>query len=644
MCGIVGVLQPSRSRRRDETAALLDAMCEPVRRRGPDDGGIWIDEQAGIGLGHRRLAVVDLSERGHQPMESGDGRWVLTFNGEVYDHVDLRAELERVGASWRGHSDTEVLLEAISRWGLERTLDRIDGMFAIGLWDRAERQLHLVRDRMGEKPLHHARLDTGEVVFGSSLDSLRAHPDLDAAVDRDALGQFLRYGYVPAPRTILAGVSKVEPGQVLTFDSSGCLASAGRYWSVLDAFAGPRDFAGTVDDAADRLDELLLRSVRRRLAADVPVGAFLSGGIDSSTVVAAAQATSSVPLRTFTVGSGSDQLDETRDAAAVAAHLGTDHTSLHVTAADALAALDGLGAVHDEPFGDPSLLPTLLVSELARRHVTVALSGDGGDELFGGYNRYVWGPALWARLSKLPIAVRRAAARALALPPPTLWDRGAGLLPRSRRPRQLGLKVAKVAESADASSPQDLYGRLVTRWDAPALVRGAGATTALPHEPSRWPSTGGFVESMVALDASTYLPDDVLAKVDRASMYVGLEARLPLLDRHIVELAASLPVDLLVSGGTSKPVLRRLLHRRVPAALVDRPKAGFGLPIDEWLRGPMRAWAEERLESEVVDSFLDPAPILHVWQQHLAGRRDDAYRLWPVLMFVEWCAHRGVTA
>ncbi len=644
MCGIVGVLQASRKRTRQETAAILEAMCEPVRRRGPDGAGTWVDERAGIGLGHRRLAVVDLSERGHQPMESAEGRWVLTFNGEVYDHVELRAQLEAHGATWRGHSDTEVLVEAISRWGVAGTLDRIDGMFAIGIWDRAERQLHLVRDRMGEKPLHHARLATGEVVFGSSLDSLRAHPDLEPVIDRDALGLFLRYGYVPAPRTIFEGVSKVEPGQILTFDAAGDQIARRRYWSVLDAFSGDRSFAGALDDAVDRLDELLARSVRRRLSADVPVGAFLSGGIDSSTVVAAAQAASDQPLRTFTVGTDAADFDESRDAAAVAAHLGTDHTTLRVTPQDALAALDRIGDVHDEPFGDPSLLPVLLVSRLARRHVTVALSGDGGDELFGGYNRYRWAPALWDRLSTVPVPARRVAARALALPPPAAWDRAARLVPRSRRPRQLGLKVAKVADVAAASSPQELYGRLVSHWDHPErLVRGAREASALPHEPWRWPPTEGFVESMMAIDSATYLPDDVLAKVDRASMSVGLEARLPLLDRDIVELAASLPIHLLVGDGTSKRVLRRLLHRRVPAELVERPKAGFGLPVDEWLRGPMRGWAEERLASDLLDAFIDPEPLRRAWQRHLAGRRDDAYRLWPVLMFVEWAAQRNVS-
>ncbi len=644
MCGIAGVLDPRRAAGAAATEATLQAMTDRVRERGPDGEGRWVDPGTGIGLGHRRLAIIDLSEHGHQPMTSADGRYVITYNGEIYNHGDLAGELAGAGVRFRGHSDTEILVEAISRWGLAATLDRVDGMFAFGLWDRDERRLVLARDRMGEKPLHYGRLGSGEIVFGSSLDSLRAHPGFDRPVDRDALALFFRHKYVPAPWTIYSGIYKLEPGHTVEIDADGRIGRPTAYWSYAEVIGRGRTFAGSVEEATDRLDDLLRRSVRRRLVADVPVGAFLSGGIDSSTVVGAAQAESSRPVRTFTIGTDNADFDESDDAARVASHLGTDHTALRVTSADALGVVERLGTIHDEPFGDSSQIPTRLVSELARRDVTVALSGDAGDELFGGYNRYLWVPAIWRRLEKVPAGVRRAGAVPASQLPPAWWDRAGTLIPERRRPRQLGLKVAKVLEVADARSSEEVFHRLVSHWQDPlALVKGSNPLPTVHTDPTCWPATGGIVEHMMATDAMTYLPDDILTKVDRAAMSVSLETRVPLLDRDIVELAASLPLSMLIEGGRSKLILRRVLSRYVPTDLVDRPKAGFGMPIDEWLRGPLRGWAEDRVFSDVARSFLDADLIASSWRDHQSGRRNNAYRLWDVLMFVDWCNARGIS-
>lgn len=643
MCGIVGVLDPSRSRSQEDTRELLRVLSEPIVARGPDGEGVWIDESAGIGLGHRRLAILDLSEHGHQPMLSADGRYVITYNGEVYNQAELKRALEAHGSRFRGHSDTEFLVEAVSRWGVERTLDRIDGMFAFAVWDRNERVLVLARDRMGEKPLYFGRLRTGEVMFGSSLDSFRAHPSFDAGVDRDALALFFRHKYVPAPFTVYAGISKLEPGHVLRIGADGLLGDPTPYWSYLDATSRGRTYSGTPEEAADQLDDLLRQSVRRQLVADVPVGAFLSGGIDSSLIVAIAQQESSDTVRTFTIGSESSSYDEASDAARVAAHLQTDHTSLVVTAGDALRVVERLGTMYDEPFADSSQIPTFLVSQLARRDVTVALSGDGGDELFCGYNRYRWVPSIWQKASRLPSGVRKFGARAGRSIPPAAWDRASLLVPRDKRPRQLGLKVAKVLDVLDAGSPEEVFHRLVSHWPRPTeLVQGSSARHTMHTDRARWPTSNNIVEHMMAIDAVTYLPDDILAKVDRASMSVGLEARVPFMNREIVEFAAGLPLRMLTEGGRSKALVRDVLARYVPRELVDRPKAGFGVPIDEWLRGPLRGWSEDRLMGDVAGHFLDRRVIERSWSDHLSGRVNNAYRLWDVLMFVEWASARGI--
>lgn len=645
MCGIAGLLDPQRRRDDDGLREVLERMDAQMVPRGPDGDGTWCDAEHGIGLGHRRLAVLDLSEHGAQPMHSADGRWVLTYNGEIYDHDELLADLRAEGVQLRGHSDTEVLLEAVARHGLEPTLGRIDGMFAIGLWDRRARELVLVRDRMGEKPLYYGRLPNGEIVFGSSLDALAAHPAFERSVDLDALALYFRYKYVPAPHSIYRGIHKLEPGHLVRIAADGTIGVPEPYWSFLEVVSKGPTFDGSPDEAVEELDRLLRRSVRRRMVADVPVGAFLSGGIDSSTVVAMAQQESSQPVRTFTIGSAATDYDESSDARRVAERLGTEHTELMVTEADALAVVDQLGSIHDEPFADSSQVPTRLVSELARRDVTVALSGDGGDELFAGYNRYLWVPSIWRQLDRLPHGLRRGGAAVAGRVPPTTWDRAARVLPASRRPRMLGLKVTKVLGVADAGSPHEVYRRLVSHWQDPeALVPGSHEPPTLHSDPSTWPTVPGIVEHMSAVDAVTYLPDDVLAKVDRAAMSVSLESRIPLLDRDLVEFAASLPLELKIREGVAKWPLRQLLERSVPREMFERPKSGFGVPIEDWIRGPLRPWAEHHLFAPTTCSFVDVDLVRRAWQDHLAGRANNAYELWDVILFSVWAEQRDVTA
>ena len=637
MCGIVGVLDPRRRRRSEDTVRLLDVMAEPMRSRGPDGSGTWVDEQAGIGLGHRRLSILDLSEHGAQPMVSADGRWVITYNGEIYNHRELAADLQGVGVRLRGHSDTEVLIEAIARWGLESTLDRIDGMYAFGLWDREDRKLTLARDRMGEKPLYYGTIGTGEVLFGSTLDVLATHPSFDRPVDRNALALYFRHKYVPAPWTIREGIFKLEPGCTVEVSAEGAIGEPEQYWSYYDAVERGATFSGDAEDAVDELDRLLRRSVERRMVADVPVGAFLSGGIDSTAVVAVAQQVASNPVKTFTIGSSARDYDESSDARAVATQLGTDHTELMVTDADALRVVEQLGAIHDEPFADSSQVPTRLVAELARKDVTVALSGDGGDELFYGYNRYAWVPGIWRQLDRMPMGLRRGGAAALGAVPPKRWDQAAQLIPAARRPRMLGMKVGKVAGVADASSAYEVYNRLVSHWQNPTeLVPGSHEPPTLHTDSERWPNVPGIVEHMSAVDAVTYLPDDILCKVDRATMSVSLEGRIPLLDRYIVEFAASLPTQFKMRNGVAKWPLRQVIDRYVPTADMDRPKSGFGVPIEEWLRGPLKDWAGDHLFGSASAQHLAEAPISRAWNDHQTGKRNNAYELWDVIMLSVW--------
>ena len=642
MCGIVGVLDFEAARPEAQTDRILSAMAAQLTSRGPHGSGSWVDEVVGIGLGHRRLSIIDLSPHGAQPMDSADGRLAITYNGEIYNHRELATDLRADGVRFHGHSDTEVLVEAIARWGLPRALDRVDGMFAFAVWDRAQRTLTLVRDRMGEKPLYYCTLRSGEFVFGSTLDALRAHPDFDRPVDRDALALYFRHKYVPAPWSIFEGVRKLEPGCLLSVGEGGRSATE-RYWSFFDVVQRIDRFTGTPEDAVEELDRLLCTSVGERLVADVPVGAFLSGGIDSSAVVAAAQRVSTQPVRTFTIGSTTTDYDESSDARAVAECLGTDHTELTVTDSEALKVIERIGGIWDEPFGDSSQVPTLLVSELAHHEVKVALSGDGGDELFLGYNRYSWVPRIWGAAAQVPLSVRRAVAPLGRQVPPGWFDRAATLIPRQRRPRMLGLKASKVLGVLDAPTAESAFNRLCSHWTNPqGLVVGSAEPPTVHSDSRLWPKTAGIVEHMAAVDTVTYLPDDILTKVDRATMSVSLEGRVPLLSRRIVEFAAGLPVDLRIREGAQKWPLRRVLAKSVAPELFERPKSGFGVPIEEWLRGPLRDWAEAHVHGSAVSGFLDPSVVRTAWDQHLSGRRNLAYPLWDVLMFSAWSEQRGI--
>jgi asparagine synthase (glutamine-hydrolysing) len=637
MCGLSGFWDVNHGADADLLHETALRMADTLRHRGPNDRGVWADPEAGIALGFRRLSILDLSPEGHQPMTSAGGRYVLVFNGEIYNYADLRRELED-GSSppFRGHSDTEVMLAAIERWGLERSLDRFVGMFAFALWDRAERTLHLGRDRMGEKPLYYGRME-GTFLFGSELKALKAHPAFRGEVDREALDLFMRYGWVPGPYSIYTGVRKLPPGTTLSVSDPGTgpLPEPRAYWSVQEAaLAGAAEpFTGDAAAAADRLEELLRDAVRRQMVADVPLGAFLSGGIDSSTIVALMQAQSDRPIRTFTIGFHELGFNEAEFARDVARHLGTDHTELYVTPHEAQTVIPRLPTLYDEPFADSSSIPTFLVSQLAVQSVTVCLSGDGGDELFAGYPWYPRVDRFWGRIRGLPEGVRHAAARVLAvIPVPAAWSNA-------------GARVRTLAGAlAAARSPEDLHRYLISCWGpartpvigADGLTGHADALAVAAHLDGR--SAGDTVRRLRALDMTTYLPDDILVKLDRASMAVSLESRAPLLDHRVVEFAWKLPTALNLRGGKGKRVLRRVLHRHVPTSLVERPKSGFSVPLGVWLRGPLREWAEDLLDADRLrrEGFLDPESVHQCWASHLSGARDREHWLWNVLMFEAW--------
>ena len=639
MCGIAGILDPARSQRASDLVTAVDAMSAVLRHRGPDAEGTWVDADAGIALGHRRLSILDISDAGAQPMLSSSGRYVLNYNGEIYNAPALAAMLSAAGRRFRGHSDTEVLVEAIDEWGLEPALSAVNGMFAFALWDRRHRRLQLVRDRLGEKPLFYGWLGS-QFAFGSELKALRAHPDFSAEIDRDALTLFLRFSCVPAPWSIFRGIQKLPPASILTVDPahSPRIAAPVPYWSAIDAFEHD-DASASVNakDAEDRLEELLRDATTMRMRSDVPFGAFLSGGIDSSTIVALMQAGSSKPVHTFTIANTVATYDEADRARAVARHLGTHHHELLVTPTDALAVIPRLSEIYDEPFSDTSQVPTVLLAELARREVTVALSGDGGDEVFGGYDRYRWVPRTSHRLRRIPIGARRAAGRALLAVPPRVWDRLARPLPRRLRPRTPSTKLAKFAAIAPLSSPEAMYRRLVSHWDEPTAVVIDGREPPFTAD-AGWPDVPGLENQMMALDTVTYLPDDILVKLDRATMAVGLEARVPILDHRVVEFAAALPADAKIKGDRGKLILRRVLARHLPERIFDVPKSGFGVPLGDWLRGPLRPWAEDLLAPARLhrEGYLRPEPIRAIWEEHLSRRRDHEYDLWDVLMFQEW--------
>ncbi len=673
MCGFAGFCsnQPGGL---DGLEAIATRMADAIAHRGPNDSGAWSDAEAGIALGHRRLSVVDLSAAGHQPMTSATGRFVLAFNGEIYNHLEMRTELDKSSlpageeARWRGHSDTETLLAGFEHWGIEATLQRTVGMFAIALWDTRERSLHLARDRFGEKPLYYGwtgKAGSRAFVFGSELKALRAFPGFDNAVCRQALAQYMRFMYVPAPRSIYQGIYKLESGCLLTLagvapshapaqplrpPAAFEALSLRRWWSLADVVeAGTQKQITDEVEAAKLLEQRLADAVRLQSLADVPLGAFLSGGVDSSAIVALMQKQATRPVKTFTVGFEEASFDESPHARAVAAHLGTDHAELFVSAAEARGVIAKLPAMYDEPFADSSQIPTHLVCAAAHQHVTVALSGDAGDELFGGYSRYFWGPRIWNKLAWLPVHARQALGQAIGAVPVAGWDAVGRplnrLLPAVKGIHRAGDKAHKLAARLKGvRNLDDLYLSLVSEWQDPAqVVRGEnGGVVVEPGSllddamPAQGAEEGQL--RMMYRDAVTYLPDDILCKVDRAAMAVSLETRVPFLDHRVAELAWRLPLEMKIRNGQGKWALRQVLNKYVPRKLIDRPKAGFGIPIGQWLRGPLRAWCEGLLDAQRLqaEGYFWPAPIRQKWLEHLAGTHDHTPSLWAVLMFQCW--------
>ncbi|TQV83641.1 asparagine synthase (glutamine-hydrolyzing) [Denitrobaculum tricleocarpae] len=642
MCGIAGFWEdPGRSDA--ELTASAQVMAESMTRRGPDAQIGWADARAGIGLAHARLSVIDLSDAGLQPMTSASGRFVMVYNGEVYNAPEIRSELcTELGAEspdFRGHSDTEVILEACAHWGLEATLARLIGMFAIALWDREARVLSLARDRLGIKPLYWGQI--GQLfLFGSELTALRAHKGWHGEINPDALSSYLRFSYVPAPDSIYKGVQKLEAGQILTL-KEGEAPQIHSYWSLRAvAKAGLADpLRGDDRELTDRVHDLLMDAVGRRMVADVPLGAFLSGGIDSSCVVALMQAQSDRPVQTFSIGMAEAGYNEAEQAKEIARHLGTDHSELYISAKDAQDVIPDLADYYVEPFANSSQIPTFLVSKLARGSVTVSLSGDGGDELFNGYNRYLWGDRINRRCKSLPLPLRSAAARLIRGLSPERWDAFSRRLPAALRVPQLGQKAHKVSSVLDLPDEEALFRGLVSAWHAPdRLVNGAAEPQRLLWDQTLAQDVPPFMERMQVMDSLTYLTDDNLTKLDRASMAVSLEARVPLLDHRVAELAFHLPRSLRVRDGQGKWVLRQILARYLPREMFERPKMGFGIPIGQWLKGPLRDWAEELLSTSALeaDGLLRAAPIRQAWADHLAGRSNDGVPLWTVLMYQAW--------
>lgn len=640
MCGIAGFWQkPGQTE--DEMRSVAMSMATAMHHRGPDAQDVWVDAKAGLGLAHARLSIVDLSPAGHQPMVSACERYVIVYNGEVYNASEIRDALQQdMGVfcpAFRGHSDTEVILEACAHWGVEKTIAQLIGMFAFALWDRADKRLILVRDRLGIKPLYWYKTSNG-LLFGSELKALRRHGACNVEVDRDAVAGFLRHNCIGAEKSIYQDIHKLLPGTMLTLavDSDVTLT---QYWSLADvADLGASSHFDSDDDAVASLHDLLGDAVQRRMIADVPLGAFLSGGVDSSTVVALMQAHSRKPIKTFSIGFNEAGFDEARYAADVARHLGTSHTELYVTPQEARDVIPKLPTCYDEPFADSSQIPTYLVSAMTRKHVTVALSGDGGDELFGGYNRHIVADRYDNTLFAQPRCLRRLEALVMNGLGPFVWDRIGRMIPEGRRPAQFSDKIHKLADMLKEDR-DGFYRSLISHWrDPDALVIDGREPRGLVWDESVRDIVPDFVERMQYLDTLTYLPDDILTKVDRASMAVSLEARVPLLDHRVVELAWRLPKHMKIRNGQGKWILRQVLDKYVPRELIDRPKMGFGVPIDSWLRGPLKEWADYLLSPEVFakHGLLRRDPVARKWKEHLDGDRNWQYLLWDVLMLHAW--------
>lgn len=649
MCGIAGFLDSPPSAGMDCFHSVIERMTKSLTHRGPNDQGLWVDEGAGVGLGHRRLSIIDLTPAGHQPMHSLSNRYVVVFNGEIYNFHEIRLSLECLSSrNWRGHSDTEVMLEAFEEWGIEVAVKRFVGMFAIAVWDRLDRALHLIRDRIGEKPLYYGWMGN-TFLFGSELKALKVHPAFRGDIDRNALALYLRHNYIPAPYSIFQGIYKLLPGTILRipFVQGTRIRSLKPvpYWSAREIVeAGVKlPFVGNEKEAIDHLDSLLRETIRQQMVADVPLGAFLSGGVDSSTIVALMQVQSERPIKTFTIGFSEALYNEAEHAKAVAHHLGTEHTELYVTPSEALGVIPELPTLYDEPFSDSSQIPTFLVSKLTRNYVTVSLSGDAGDEIFAGYNRYFWGRDIWKNIGWLPVSFRALAEKGLKSLSPQVWNilfqKCSSILPNKLIQRNPGDKLHKLGEILSAKDCDEMYLRLVSHWKSPAsIVLNATEPTTLITDRNQWPKLSDVTQRMMYLDLMTYLPDDILVKVDRAAMGVSLETRVPFLDHRVVEFVWRLPLSMKIRNGQSKWILRQVLDKYVPQKLIERPKSGFGVPIDSWLRTDLREWAENLLDGRRLknEGYFRPQTIQQKWKEHLSGTRNWQYYLWDILMFQAW--------
>jgi len=646
MCGIVGFYS-SNYHEVDDLYQIIWNMTESLEHRGPDDKGVWKDSELNMFMGHRRLSILDLTDAGHQPMYSRCKRYIIILNGEIYNHVELRKKLNK-SSEWRGSSDTETIIECIAEWGVEKTLNDLEGMFSIALWDLTNKKLYLARDPFGEKPLYYG-WQGNNFFFGSELKSLKVHPQFISNLDRNSLALYFRHNCIPSPYSIYEGINKLIPGSYLTLDfkdiGKAKSAKPTPFWQLNDAirFSKENAFQGTAEEAIEEVEFQLNKSVKQQMLSDVPLGAFLSGGIDSSTIVALMQKNSMDPVKTFTIGFDNNDFDEAIYAKEVAKHLGTDHTELYLSPDDAMSVIPSLSSMYCEPFSDSSQIPTYLVSKLASESVVVSLSGDGGDEIFGGYNRYTEGQKVWSNFNKLPKSIRHTSGALLTSFSPRIWDRAFStakyLLPRKFRFTSPGDKAHKLAEVLYQDTQEEFYKTLCSHWKDPEniVLNSKEYPTLLTNE-TGWLGSNNFIENMMAMDTNTYLADDILVKVDRAAMACSLETRIPMLSKNVVQSAWSLPLDLKIRDGVGKWPLRQVLYKHVPKDLIERPKQGFGMPLGDWLRGPLHEWASDLLNKENLTNsgYINPEPVMKLWDEHSKGERNWQYQLWDVLMFETW--------
>lgn len=652
MCGISGFYSFKKNINAEQGAHILKEMCNSIINRGPDADGYWCDFEQSLFLGHRRLSILDLSEAGKQPMVSANKKYVIIFNGEIYNHLEIRKEIEKLGGApiWKGHSDTETLLAGFELWGVEKTICKCIGMFAFAVWNTEEKILILGRDRVGEKPLYYGWLPSEEnlsveskniFIFGSQLKSFKKHPGFKPSIDRNALSLFFRHNYIPSPHTIYEGIYKLEPGTLLSISDKSKEGNIMHYWSAeniaKDGIMNP--FKGTFEEAVEDLEYLLRDAIKMQMLSDVPLGAFLSGGIDSSTIVALMQAQTSAPVKTFTIGFNEKGYDEANFAKQVAQYLGTDHTELYITSEQAMNIIHILPEIYDEPFSDSSQIPTYLVSKLTRNHVTVSLSGDAGDELFCGYNRYLVAQKVWNKLNHFPIYLRKELAQVLINISPTMWDRMFKKLPILNKYSNIGDKIHKSAGVLGSKSISELYWSLISHWNPSTdLVINSVEPISKYRSNSLFLNELDDVQKMMFLDTITYLPDDILTKVDRAAMAVSLETRVPFLDHRIIEYAWKMPQVYKMKDGVTKLALREVLYKYIPKKLIERPKMGFGIPLDQWLRGPLKLWVEDLISEEKIrkEGLLNYDLIRDKWNAHLTGKRNWAYHIWDIVMFQAW--------